>query len=266
MAYKTNLIEFISREENNLLTTMANFREDLDQFPKVDGHFQAPGDYLSVPASDQHGRTILALYLFTHYHLYLSFVTLMRCHLSDSLASTRKAIDATLTAYRLHIEPATLDQYFNEHGSYRRITRTIERARKADPNAFPLAPLLLHLHGVCSQYGSHSDISSFAHRIKVVPLDSDKAIVEHLMFQYPEDPAEFRYYLASTLSAYMLMLGIFIGPVSKHSGSFDVSKWEASAKALTISIEKVRAALARHGAQKEATEEKTPDANTGESG
>ncbi len=58
MAYKTNLIEFISREENDLLTTTANFREDFDRFSKVDGHLQAPGDYLSVPASDQHGRTI----------------------------------------------------------------------------------------------------------------------------------------------------------------------------------------------------------------
>src|SRR4051812_26879118 len=94
--YETNLLEFVSKEENNLLTTIHNYHEDVEHFARVDGHFQAPTKYVTVPAADNHGRMLLGLYLFTHYHLYLSFVTLMRCHLSDSLASTRKAIDATL--------------------------------------------------------------------------------------------------------------------------------------------------------------------------
>jgi hypothetical protein len=33
MAFKTNLIEFISKEENNLLMTMATFHDDCQQFP-----------------------------------------------------------------------------------------------------------------------------------------------------------------------------------------------------------------------------------------
>lgn len=255
MAYKTNLLEFISKEENNLLTTIVNHRADLDQFSKVDGHFQAPLQHINVPATDQHGRTILALYLLTHYHLYLSFVTLMRCHLSDSLASTRKAIDATLSAYRLGVEPGTLEQYLNAEGPYKRITKTIERARKADPNAFLLAPPLLHLHGVCSEYGAHSDISSFVHRIKTVPLDSDTAVIEHHMFQYPEDPEEFRYYLASTMSAYMLMLGVYVVPVGNYAKGFDVKSWEASSGAVLASIEKVRKALAARWPEKKAAAE-----------
>lgn len=247
MSYKTNLIEFIAKEENNLLTTMAKFRDDFEQFAKVDGHFQAPTEYISVPAADNYGRIVIALYLFTHYHSYLSFVTLMRCHLSDSLASTRKALDATLTAYRLHVEPTTLNEYLDSESSYRFIKKTIERARKKDPSLYPLAPPLLYLHEVCSEYGSHSDIASFAHRIKVVPLDSTKASVEHLMFQFPEDDLEFRYYLASTLSAYTLMLKVLIEPVRKYVGSFDVAKWTTSTEALSNNIEKVRTALAQSG-------------------
>jgi hypothetical protein len=254
MAYTTNLLEFISKEENNLLTSMVKCHDDVAQFAKVDGHFQAIVKHLDVPADDEHGRTMLALYLFTHYHLYLSFVTLMRCHLSDSLASTRKAIDATLSAYRLCVEPQTLEQYLNAEGAYLRITRTMERARSADANAYPLAPPLLHLHGVCSQFGSHADVSSFVHRIKVVPVSSDKATIEHLLFQYPEDPAEFRYYFASTLSAYMLMLEVFIEPVGKYAAEFDLDSWRKSSNALVMSIEKVRAALAEAGLEKKATE------------
>lgn len=247
MAYETNLIEFISKEENNLLTTMANYRADFEQFAKVDGHYQAPVQHLTVPDSDNVGRTILALYLFTHYHLYLSFVTLMRCHLSDSMASTRKAIDATLTSYRLYIEPETHQQYLDEAWAYKRITATIEKARKADASAYPLAPPLLELHGICSQYGSHSDVSSFAYRIKVTPLDSTKTQVEHLMFQIPEDPAEVRYYLASTLSAFMLMLGVYLEPLGKYTKDFDVRYWIEASRELTASIEKVREALAAVG-------------------
>ena len=251
--YETNLLEFVSKEENNLLTTLVNYHADIGQFSKVDGHFQAPTKHVAVPAADTYGRTILGLYLFTHYHLYLSFVTLIRCHLSDSLASTRKALDATLTAYRLHAEPNTLDEYLNERGTYKFIARTISRAREKDANLFPLAPSLLHLHGVCSQFGSHADISSFVHRIKVVPLDAGKGVVEHLMFQYPKDPEEFRYYLVSTMSAYILMLQVFIDSVAKYTKDFDIDAWAASKNALIASTEKVRAALAAVGrAKKEA--------------
>jgi len=200
---------------------------------------------------------LVGLYLFTHYHLYLSMVTLARCHLSDSLASTRKAIDATLTAYRLHVQPETLQEYLDEKGSYRFITRTIARAREKDDKLFPLAPPLLHLHGVCSQFGSHADISSFAHRVNVKPVDANKAIVEHLMFQYPEDPDEFRYYLASTMSAFVLMLQVFIDPLTKHirakvdGKDFDLAAWRDSTQKLAEGTEKVRKALAAVGVKQE---------------
>ena len=244
MAYETNLVGFISREEHNLLTTMLNHRVDVDQFSVVDGHFQAPVKHLSVPATDQHGQIMLGLYL--------SFATLMRCHLSDSLASTRKAIDATLSAYRLHVEPGTLPEYLEAGSSYRFIKKTIEKARKVDEIAYPLAPPLLELHGTCSAYGSHADIASFAHRIKVVPNGLGSALMEHSMFQYPEDPEEFRYYLAATLSAYSLMLGVLLAPVGKYASGFEVEAWGDASAALTASIEKVRLALAKAGVEKKA--------------
>ena len=259
MEYQTNLLEFLSKEENNLLTSMMKYRDDVDAFSRVDGHFQAPVAYIDVPAGNEQARTVVGLYLFTHFHLYLSFATLLRCHLSDSLASTRKAIDATFTAYKLHLEPGTLKAYLEEDASYRFITKSIMRARKQDNNAYPLAPALLELHGVCSRYGSHADVSSFAHRVKVTPLGPDKARVEHLMFQFPEDEKEFRYYLASTLSAFMLMIAIYADPLSKLTKNFDVANWIKSSKALTDSIEKVRAALAKAGLQEQAGAVKSND-------
>jgi hypothetical protein len=103
----------------------------------LDGTFQAPIPHLRIAANDEYSQTVLSLYLFTHYHLYLSTVMLLRCHLSDSLASTRKAIDATLTAYRLIVEPQTLEEYKSQHRHYQFIKGHIERRRKADPTLFP---------------------------------------------------------------------------------------------------------------------------------
>jgi len=55
------------------------------------------------------------------------------------------------------------------------------------------------------------------------------------------------------MSAYILMLQVFIDSVSKYTKDFDVDAWAASTKALIASTEKVRAALAAAGwAKKEA--------------
>jgi len=254
--YETNLIKFASKEENNLFTSIHTYHDDVTHFARVDGHFQAPVKHVNVPAADNYGRMVLGLYLFTHYHLYLSFATMLRCHLSDSLASTRKAIDATLTAYKLHVDPATLQEYLDERGPYKFIARTIRRAREKDVSMFPLAPPLLELHGVCSRYGSHADVASFAHRVEVVPLNKDQAVVEHLMFQYPKDPDEFRYYIVSTMSAFVLMLEVFIDAIAKYTKDFDVGAWRDSTKKLIASTEKVRSALAQGGLQAKAEPEK----------
>jgi hypothetical protein len=90
---QTNLLEFIGAEETNLLVTMHMCHPDLAKpFPMLDGAYQAPIKFIDVNINDEHKQALLALYLFTHYHLYFSMVCLLRCHLSDSLSSTRKAI------------------------------------------------------------------------------------------------------------------------------------------------------------------------------
>ncbi|MGH8771466.1 MAG: hypothetical protein ACREV2_09860 [Burkholderiales bacterium] len=92
-------MEFIGTEETNLLVTMVKCHAEIAKvFPILDDVYQAPIKLVDVNINDGHKRTVLALYVYTHYHLYFSTVCLLRCHLSDSLGSTRKAIDATLTA------------------------------------------------------------------------------------------------------------------------------------------------------------------------
>lgn len=61
MEYKTNLIEFLSKEENNLLTTIVNCRSDLDAFSRIDGIFQAPFERIDVKATDNYSRMLVGL-------------------------------------------------------------------------------------------------------------------------------------------------------------------------------------------------------------
>ena len=224
---KTNLLEFIGIEETNLLVTMAKFHTDIVQvFPKLDGAYQAPLGFIDIKIDDAHKQTVMALYLFTHYHLYFSTVCLLRCHLSDSLGSTRKAIDATLTAYRLIEEPATLEQYHQQHRHYQAIKSYMDRARRHDATKYPLAGRLIELHDLCSEYGSHADISSFVHRITIAPTEeAGKGLFKVQMFQTPDTDLAHRAYLVETLLAYTEMAKVFSTFMGSVTTGFDVTAW-----------------------------------------
>lgn len=224
---ETNLLGFLGAEEQNLLTTMVKCHRDIAiAFPKLDGAFQAPIKHIDININDEHPKTILALYLFTHYHLYLSTTLLLRCHLSDSLASTRKAIDATLTAYRLIIEPGTLEDYKNQHRDYQYIKHYVGRMRKDNLHAFPLAPPLLDVHDKCSEYGSHADISSFVHRISIDETPgTGKGIYRVGMFQLMSE-LEIRHHLVMTFLAYTTMLKIYSEFVGGLAQGLDRGAWQ----------------------------------------
>ena len=51
--YETNLIEFAAKEEHNLLTSIHTYHDDVTNFARVDGHFQAPVKHVNVPAADK---------------------------------------------------------------------------------------------------------------------------------------------------------------------------------------------------------------------
>ena len=223
---ETNLLGFLGAEEQNLLTSMVWCHRDIAiAFPKLDGAFQAPIKHVDININNEYPKTILALYLFTHYHLYLSTSLLLRCHLSDSLASTRKAIDATLTAYRLISEPGTLNDYKNRHRKYQFIKGYVERKRKNDPDAYPLAPPLLDVHDKCSEYGSHADISSFVHRVSIEDIPgTGKGIYRVGMFQLMSE-LEVRHHMVMTFLAYTTMLKIYSEFVGGLAQGLDRSAW-----------------------------------------
>ena len=243
---KTHLLEFIGAEETNLLVSVNLFRRDMDAFPKLDGLFQAPletidlkvRDRQNLSADDRHRMTVLALYLYVHYHLYSTVTNILRCHLSDAFSQTRKAIDATLTVCRLVRQPETLAQYHERHGSYLNIKRTVQEANKNPDAAYPDTEALIEFHEICSQYGSHADASAFVHRIEITePNELGKSLFRVHMFQKPESDLEFRYYLVQLILVYTRMLWLMRDFVGAQAENFDNSDWANAIRAFGKSVE-----------------------------
>ena len=226
---KTNLLEYIGAEQTNLLVTLTKCHADIAKmFPILDGAYQAPLGFIDVNIKDEHKKTVLSLYLFTHYHLYFSTVCLLRCHISDSFGSTRKAIDATLTAYRLIEEPDTLPLYQQREWSYQSIKSHVVKKIKDDPTKFVHAAPLIELHDICSEFGSHADISSFIHRTLVEPTEeAGKGLFKLGMFQIPDTDIELRRYLVETLLAYTHMTKVFSAFIGELAIGLDVTAWNA---------------------------------------
>jgi hypothetical protein len=225
---ETDFFSFIGVEETNFLVTLNKCHSDIhNMLPKIDGAFQTPMKHINISINDGHKITIQSLYLYIHGQLYISVVSFLRCHLSESLSSTRKAIDAMLTAYRLIEEPDTLKLYEESHSSYKSIKSYIQKARKNDTSRFPLADKLLKFHEVCSEFGSHADIATFIHKIAVSETDDpNQALMQIGMFQIPNSDDEIRRYIVETFLAFIGMLKVFASFIGSVATNFDSSEWE----------------------------------------
>lgn len=243
---QTNLLEYLGAEETNLLVSINLCKRDVDFFPKLDGLFQEPLKHIDLKIKnrvdlkheDIHRMTVLTLYLYVHYHLYSAFSTMLRCHLSDALSQVRKAIDATLTAVRLIQKPTTLEDYLERRAEYRNIKRVISDANKKPETEYPDTGPLVEMHEICSQFGSHADVSSFIHRVEMTePDDLGKSLLRVLMFQKPDSDLEFRYHLVRMLSSFALMLWLFRDFVADLAVGMEKGKWVAAIRDTNLAVQ-----------------------------
>lgn len=244
---QTHLLEYLGAEETNLLVSMNLCKRDMDFFPKLDGLFQEPLKYIDLKIKnraalthdDKHRMAVLTLYLYVHYHLYSAFSTMLRCHLSDALSQSRKAIDAAFTAARLIREPATLTDYFDRHRDYRNIKRTVSDANKKQETEYPDTGPLVEMHEICSQFGSHADVSSLIHRVEITePNELGKSLMRLLMFQKPDSELEFRYYLVQILVSFAQMLWLFRNFVGDIAAGIEKDKWITTIGQTVLAIQK----------------------------
>ncbi len=237
----SNFLEYIGVEEQNFLTSMANFREEFDIFAALDEIYRSPLKRLEVKPSES---VVCQLYLFVHFHLYFSVSCIMRAHLSEALSSLRKAIDAAFTAYEIILNPGSAESYIDktrpENKKFQYIKSTIKEAIEKDVSVYPLAHELVKLHEACSEFGSHADINSFVHRLEIkdIPGVSKDQLLVHY-FQFPKNKYEYRFYFIVVLLSFWYIFKIFKLFFDKTLKVID-SQWEASFKLLGPKLNKLR--------------------------
>jgi hypothetical protein len=232
-----NFIEYLSREEHNLLSSFVNFREEFDLFYNLDKIYQEPLRMLVV---SEDNLVVPQLYLFVHFHLYFSVSCMLRAHLSECLSSIRKAIDASLSAYKIILEPQCATQYLNRDKLFQYIKSHLQGERNKNSSKYPLANILIKIHDDCSEYGSHADINSFFHRLEIknVPGTNKEQLLVHY-FQFPRQTEEYKFYFVVTLEAFFLMFMIFKLFFNANHEIID-PKWEQVIKTIGPRLEELR--------------------------
>ena len=207
---KFDFLQFLAGEEQNMLTSLINLRPDFDVFSHLDGVWRGAAERIDAP---EKGQAVPALFLFVHFQLYISVAALMRAHLSESFASTRKAIDAALSAYEMILDPTTIPLYEARDKHFQFIKAHIAKVRKDDAVRYPLAEQLLQQHETCSEFGSHADVSSFVYRniqeMKGTDQAEQRNSIVPLFHMLPRDPEEFHWHFVGLLLAYYQMLEVF---------------------------------------------------------
>jgi len=202
-----NFLEYLGAEEQNLLTGLMILKDDFDLFLNLDYIYQEPLKRLVI--SEQEDMIPFELYRFIHFHLYFSMSCLLRYHVSESLFSTRKAIDAALTAYKLILDPGVTEKYKKRDNYFQYIKANIQKERKKDNSKYPLAAELIKIHDLFSEYGSHADINSFKDRLEVKKSsDSETSYVMLHYFQI-SDPIGTKKIYFQTLRIFYSMFKIF---------------------------------------------------------
>ena len=220
----TNFLDYLSKEEHNLLASIVNLRLDIDVFNMLDNIYKTPLKNIEVKDSE---AVIPSLYLFVHFHYYFSVSCILRSHVTEGLASLRKAIDASLTAYKILEEPESEESYINREWLFQNIKAHIKKAREKDHSLFPLAESLIPMHETCSEYGSHADFNALEHRIDVYAIEnSDKRKLIFKYFDYPEDSDMYHCVFVDILLCFHTMLIIFQPFMSSRLGA-EQEQWEA---------------------------------------
>jgi hypothetical protein len=239
-----NLLSFLGAEHENELVSTHKHARDLDMLSHIDGLFQAPVPHLDVPKG-QHA--VAQLYLFIHYHLYSTVANLMRLHVAEALGCERKAIDAALTAYELLTDPASALAYEAREWRFLTIKAFIEKARKRDPTAYPLADELIKAWDMCSEFGAHADSNTFALRLDQVPVENNpnQQKLSFLYFQAPATTDEAHLYYVDAFATFLAMTRVFEPFIKNCAKGFPFEDWGTRRDQIDAVVRKELARLHR---------------------
>lgn len=200
-----DIIKFASIENEQLLVSLANNKEELALISHIQGLYEAALEHEEIGVNEV---VIFQLLVFIHYHFLFSNMCLMRCHLSEAFASTRAAIDAALiAAVIINDRSKYATQKFPFDGQLNRYFGNLCKDGKSLPH--PLVPALLELHKKFSMFASHADIGSFVHRASIDKKTPEQDLIFIEYFQFARNKTERKIHSLTLLHIYVMLLDIF---------------------------------------------------------
>ena len=158
-----DFLRLLSMEENNLLVSVANNRDEFGALARVEGLYSAAMNYQSIRNND----VVLFQFLtFIHYQFPFSLACQMRCHLSEAFGAARAAIDAALNAAYIIHDRAAQVAYAKREKPFDNFARYLgSLISHGKPLPHPLMAPLIKQQKEISTFAVHADIGTFVHRV-----------------------------------------------------------------------------------------------------
>lgn len=200
------LNDFLGFQEQNLVTSLSNLREELDSLVRLDLLFKK-----SLPQSVPEKHMVIAiLFLQTYNEFFRTFAAFLRLDLWGSFGAARKGIEATLNAYHICLFPADSEVFLDRaNPRYSEVFFGIKKYIKGKPQQYPFATSLIQTYEMASAFAEHSTIESFTHKLREYRDLKGVSRIDVLFNESVDYPTPFLAYYYQLLSDYWLMLGIF---------------------------------------------------------
>jgi hypothetical protein len=130
--------------------------------------------------------------------------------MAEGFNSARAAIDGALIASQIIHDPDCQFAYINRTKPFDKLIRHFKNLIKdKKPLPHPVIEHLIRQYDVCSQFASHADIQTFAHRLEFPSQSQEMLSVRY--FQFARDNETRKHYFLGLLHIFVLTLDIFSG-------------------------------------------------------
>lgn len=200
-----NILEFVSTENQQFLTTLVNCREEFDIASHLHALYAAA---LTDQEASERDVIIFQFLMFVHYHFLFATSSYMRCHMAEGFSSARAAIDGALIGAQIIHDRDSQSAYLNRTKPFDKLNRHFKNLiRDSKPLPHPLVPHLIEQHDHCSQFASHADVATFAHRLEI--LASPQPMLSVGYFQIPRDTNTMKHHFLGLLHIFVIALDVF---------------------------------------------------------
>jgi hypothetical protein len=201
-----DIIQFVSIENEQLLTTLIRSKEEIFFVNHLQGLFSAA---MSREAIADNEVVIFQLLALTHYQFLAANANYMRCHLAEAFSAARVAIDAALIAAQIIADRSSQVAYVKREKPFDKLMRHYKNLiRDRKPLPHKLIPQLISHHDLFSSFASHADIQAFVHRVKTVRT-GEKLMLAVQYFQFSTNATLHRIHWLNLLHTFVMTLDIF---------------------------------------------------------